>query len=130
MHKGAKGDASRAFGEPGLGVVVPGSAGDVEVNPWRIAREFADEPRTGDGAAALAAANVLNIRKAALDEFAIFVIHRQLPHLFAGGFGGSEKLVRPGLIGAENANVDAGQGNDDRAGKRGCVDKMRCAELL
>src|SRR6266850_3505005 len=130
MDQGAQRDAGGAFGEPGLGVVVPGGTGDVEVNPGCVAHKFTDEPCAGDRAAAFAAADVLNVRKTSLDEFAVFVVHRKLPHFFARGFGGGEKLVGPGLIGAENADVDVGEGYDDGAGERGGVDEMRGAELL
>ena len=65
-------------------------------------------------AAAFAAANILNVGEAALDEFAILVVHRHLPHFFAGGFGAGKQLVGPGLIGAEHADVDVGEGDDDR----------------
>src|SRR2546430_960679 len=67
VHQCAEGDAGGAFGEPRLGIVVPGGAGDVEVNPWRVAGEFADEPRAGDGTAAFAAADVLDVGKTSLD---------------------------------------------------------------
>src|SRR5579872_7239445 len=131
VDEGAEGDAGGAFGEPGLGVVVPGGAGDVEVDPGGVAGEFADEPGAGDAAAAFAAANVLNVGEAAFDELAVFVVHRHLPHFLADGFGGGEELVCPGLIGAgENADVDASERDDDGTGKRGGVDEMRCAELL
>ena len=68
VDEGAEGDAGGAFGEPGLGVVVPGGAGDVEMNPRRVAGEFLDEHGAGDGAAPFSAADVLDIRDGALDE--------------------------------------------------------------
>src|SRR5712691_5469038 len=86
VDQGAEGYACGAFGEPGLGVVVPGGACDVEVNPRRVAGKFADEPSTGDGPAAFSAADVLHVGEAAFDEFAVFVVHRHGPHFFAGGF--------------------------------------------
>src|SRR5262249_41066432 len=111
--------------------VVPGGACDIEVNPRRVACKFADEPCAGDGAAALAAADVLNVGEAAFDEFAILVVHRKLPHFFAGGFGGGEELVGPALVGAaEDADVDIGESDDDGAGERGGVDEMGRAQLL
>src|SRR5713226_1970415 len=97
MDKRAERDAGGAFGKPGLGIVVPGGAGDVEMDPRSVAREFFQEHGPGDGPAAFTAANVLYISYAALDEFAVFVVHGHLPHFFAGGFGGSEKFVGPGL---------------------------------
>ena len=42
----------------------------------------------------------------------------------------ARSLSSPRLIGAEDADVDVGQGDDDSAGQRGGVNQMRCAELL
>src|SRR5882724_47031 len=117
MDEGAEGYAGGAFGEPRLGVVIPGGAGDVQVDPRRVAREFADEPSTGDGTAAFAATDVLDVCKAALDEFAIFVVHGQLPHFFTNGFGAGEEFVGPGLVGAEDTDVNVGERDDDGAGE-------------
>src|SRR5229473_1568794 len=130
VDEGAEGYAGRPFGEPGLGVVVPGGAGDVQVNPGRVAGELLDEHGAGDGAAAFAAANVLDVGDGALDEFAVIVVDGHLPHFFANSFRTSEKLVREGLVGAENADVNVGEGHDDGAGESGGVDEMRGAELL
>ena len=130
MDQGAKGDTRGAFGEPGFGVVVPGSARNVEVNPRSVAGKFADEPGAGDGTAAFTAADILNVGEAAFDEFAIFVIHGHGPHFFAGGFGAGEKLVCPGLVGAEDADVDVGEGDDDGAGEGCGVDDVSYAELF
>src|SRR5450755_1951994 len=98
--------------------------------PGGVAGEFADEPGAGDAAAAFAAADVLNVGKAAFDEFAVLVVHGHLPHLFAGGFGGGEKLVGEGLVGAEDADIDVGEGDDDGTGEGGGVDEDGGAELL
>src|SRR5712692_11284373 len=74
VDEGAEGDARGAFGEPRLGVVVPGGAGDVQVNPGRVAGKFLDEHGTGNGTAAFAAADVLDIGDGTLDEFAVVVV--------------------------------------------------------
>src|SRR6185437_8993057 len=65
VHERAHRDTRGAFGEPGLRVIVPGGASNVQVNPRRIAREFADEPRAGDLAFVFATAYILNFGKAA-----------------------------------------------------------------
>src|SRR5712691_1583141 len=130
VDQGAEGYAGGAFGEPGLGVVVPGGAGDVEVNPGRVAGEFLDEHGAGDGAAAFAAADVLDVGDGSLDEIAVVVVDGHLPHFFADGFGAGEKLVGKGLVGAEDADVDVGEGDDDGTGKGGGVDEMRGTKLL
>src|SRR5215469_18419771 len=130
MDNGAEGDAGGAFGEPGLGVVVPGGAGDVEMDPGRVAGEFTDKPRAGDRAAAFAAADVLNVGEAALDEFAILIVHREFPHFFPDSFGARKKLVGPGTVGAEDTDVDVGEGHHNRSGERGGVDEVRGAELF
>src|SRR3974390_1479169 len=100
------------------------------MDPGSVAGEFADEPGTGDGAATFAAADVLNVGEAALDVFAVLVVHGHLPHFFADGFGASEEFVGPGLIGAEDADIDVGEGDDDGTGERGRVDEMRGAQLF
>src|SRR5260370_39564569 len=130
MDQGPEGYASGAFGEPRLGVVVPGGAGDVQVNPWSVAGEFLDEHGAGNRAAALAAADVLDVSDGSLDEIAVVVIDGHLPHFFAGGFGAGEELVGEGLVRAEEADVDVGESNHDSAGERSGVDEVRGAELL
>src|SRR6267154_4392192 len=130
VDESAQGYARGAFGEPGLGVVVPGSAGDVQVNPRRVAGKFLDEHGAGDGAAAFAAADVLNIGDGSLDEIAIVVVNGHLPHFFTGGFGAGEKFVGERLVRTEDANVDVGKGNDDGAGQGRGIDEMGSAELL
>src|SRR5260370_37360992 len=108
MNQGADGEAGGAFGERGLGVIVPGGTSDVEVNARRVAGDLLDEQGTGDGAAAFAAADILDVGDGALDEFAVVVVDGHLPHFFADGFGTGEKFVGEGLVGAEDADVDAG----------------------
>jgi len=50
-------------------------------------------------------------------------------HIFsASGFRAGEELVGKSLIGAEDADVDVGEGNDDGAGESSGVDEMRCAK--
>jgi len=115
VDESAERHTSGTFGEPGLGVVVPSSAGDVQVNPGRVACEFLDEHGASDGAAALAAADVLNIRDGPLDEIAVIVVNRHLPHFFASGFRAGQELIRKGLVGAEDADVDVGEGDNNGA---------------
>jgi len=98
VHQRAESNAGWTLGQPGLGVVIPRGARDVEVDPRRIAREFSDEPGASDRAAALAASDVLNVRKTALDLLAIVVVHRHLPHFFARRFGRCQQLVCKLLI--------------------------------
>src|SRR5215467_8654881 len=75
VDQGAQRDARRALSEPGLGVVVPSGAGDVEVNQGSIAGKLAYEPCAGDRAAPLAAADILDIGETALDELPILIVH-------------------------------------------------------
>src|SRR5260370_7362822 len=60
MDESAKGHAGGAFCEPRLGVVVPGGAGDIQVNPGRVAGEFLDEHGARDCASPFATADVLD----------------------------------------------------------------------
>src|SRR5579863_9787577 len=130
MNQGAQGYASGALREPRLGIVVPGGASDVEVDPWSVAGEFPDEPRAGDGATAFSATDVLNIGKAALNEFPIFVVHGELPHFFASRFRAGEKFVGPRLIVAKDADVDVGECDDDGTRKCRGINNVCDAELL
>ena len=100
------------------------------MNPWSVACELADEPRASDGTPTFAAADVLNVGEAAFDKFTIFVVHGELPHFFSGGFGAGKELVSPGLIRAEDADVDVGKRDDNRTGQRRGIDDMRHTELL
>src|SRR5262249_39834506 len=129
MDECAESNPGWAFCEEGLGVVVPCRSGDIEVNPRRVTRELADEPSASDGAAAFAAADILNVRETPLDEFAILIVHRHLPHFFTCGFGRSEELVSPRLVRTEDADVHVGQRNDDGTGQRSGVNKMCSAKL-
>src|SRR6266478_8085702 len=130
MNEGAEGHAGGALGEPGFVVVVPGGTGDIQVNPGRVASEFLDEHGAGDGAAAFAAADVLDVGERALYEIAVVVVDGHLPHFFADGLGAGEKLVGKGLVGAEDADVDVGEGDDDGTGESGGVDEMRGTKLF
>jgi len=91
----------RAFRRPGLDVVLPGGAGDIEMDPRRIASEFLDEHRAHGGAAAFAGADVLNVRDAALDHLAIFLVQGEEATFFAGNFCACQKLVRKCLVGSQ-----------------------------
>src|SRR5260370_4846217 len=129
MNQRAEGDAGGAFGEPGLGVIVPGGTSDVEVNPRRVAGELLDEHGAGDGAAAFAAADVLDVSDGALDEFAVVVVDGHLPHFFADGFGTGEKFVGEGLVGSEDADVDPGYRDDDGPGEGGALHHINVTHL-
>src|SRR5260370_12359479 len=61
VNEGAQGHSGGAFGEPGLGVVVPGSAGDVPVNPRRVASKFLDELAPGLAPPPLAPPGLLDV---------------------------------------------------------------------
>jgi len=130
VDEGAEGHAGGAFGEPGLGVVVPGGAGDVQVDPGSVAGEFLDEHGAGDGAAAFPTADVLDVGDSSLDEFAVLVVDGHLPHFFASGFRTGEKFVGEGLVGPEDADVDVGERDDDGAGEGRGVNETRGAKLL
>src|SRR5260370_22696271 len=93
VYEGTEGDAGGAFGEPGLGVVVPGSASDVQVNPRGLAGEFLDEHGAGDGASAFAAADVLDVGDGALDEFTVIVVDGHLPHFSPTAFALARSLA-------------------------------------
>ena len=99
------------------------------MDPRGVAGEFLDEHGAGNGATAFAAADVLDIGDGALDEFAVLIVEGHLPHFFAGSFGAGEQLVREGLVGAEHADVDIGEGDNDGPGQCSGVNEMCGAEL-
>src|SRR5580765_3878007 len=83
IHERPHAHACRAFRGPWLDVVLPRCAGDIEMDPRRVSREFPDEHGAHGGAAALAGADILKIRDAALDHLAILIVHGERPHFFA-----------------------------------------------
>src|SRR6266581_2935946 len=76
--------AGAAFAGPGLGIVEPGGAGNIEVHPRRVAGKFTEEPSGNDGASAAPAAHILNISDGALDQVVVVLIERHGPHFLAG----------------------------------------------
>src|SRR5207237_8978555 len=79
VDDGAEAHAGGAFREPGLGIVVPNGAGDVQMNPGGIAGKFLDEHGADGRARAFATADVLNVGDGSLYEFAILFVDRHLP---------------------------------------------------
>src|SRR3990167_8734511 len=98
MHQGAEADAGGAFGQAGSGLFQPGGAGDVEVNPGRVAHELLDEERAVDGAAAAALAGVADVSNLALDVVGVLVVKRHGPELLASGARAGEKGVEELLV--------------------------------
>ena len=58
--------------------------------PWRSAGKFLQE-FGGRDHSRISSAGVRDIRNRALDEIAIFIIQRHLPHFFAHAFGSRQK---------------------------------------
>ncbi len=100
------------------------------MDPGRVPGKFLDEHGAHDGPSAFAGADVLNVGDAALDHLAVFVIQGKGPHFFAGHSGAGQELVREHLIGTKNSDVDVGERDYNRAGKRRGVDKVRAAKLF
>src|SRR5579884_1559664 len=94
----------RATGQGGqLGVVVPGAAGDVQVEPRPSLHEGGEEERSGDGPR-LAVEAVLQVRDLAPQQRAVVGAERHSPDALAGALGGA-----PGQ-GPEGIVVGRGQG--------------------
>src|SRR5580692_11908529 len=98
------------------------------MNPRSVPSEFLYEHRPRDRSATLAAADVLDVRDAALDHFAVVVVDRERPHFFAGHPGTGQKLIGERLVGAEYSDVNVSEGDYNRAGERGCIDQMCAAK--
>src|SRR6202030_4330264 len=112
IDKRAYSHAGAAFAGPRLGIIEPGRTGYIQVNPGRIASEFAEKPGGDDGTGAASAADVLNIGDGALDQIAVIVIERHAPHFFSGALCAGEDAFGKSSVGAENAGVDVAQGDD------------------
>src|SRR5215510_8783680 len=121
-------DASRADRQIRLAVFIPGGARDVEMRPWRVFDEFADEIGAGDRAC-FAPAHVLDVGDLALDLFAVVFVERQLPYLFAVLLCGGQNLIDPGLVCSEKRGVNIAERDRDRAGQSRQIDDLRRAEL-
>src|SRR5437870_5424515 len=98
------------------------------MNPRRISGKLFQKHGLWDRAATLSAADILNVRDAALDEFAVFFVDGHLPHLFSARFRPRKELVGKRLIRTEDADVYVGQRYDDGSGERRSVDQVRAAE--
>src|SRR3990167_2103539 len=117
MHQGAEADAGGAFGQPRPGLFEPGGAGDVEVNPGRVAHELPDEERAVDGAAAAALAGVADVSNLALDVVGVVVVKRHGPELFSGGARAGQECVEERLVVGKGAGVEVAEGDvEDRKG--------------
>ena len=80
---GAHGDSGGALGQPRLGFLGPGAAGDVKVDPRGVGGELLEEHGGGDGSAGASAA-VHDVADTALDQLAVVVGAGQAPELHAG----------------------------------------------
>ena len=109
---GSQSYARRPFRDPGFLIFGPSRAGDIEVNPWRIFREFFQEHGCGDGAAP-ASAGVLDVGDGGPDLLFIFVVKRQTPHFFAAlSIRGMEAVVHFVVVG-ESSSIDHAQSDHD-----------------
>src|SRR5271165_2304028 len=98
----ADGDAAGSAGGPGLVGVEPGHAGDVEVQPGRVADEFLEEHGRVDGSAVAGEAGVLDVGDGGADLLAVLVLDGQAPEFFAGDFEGfGEMLVGVLIVGED-----------------------------
>src|SRR3990167_7712845 len=105
----------------GPGLFQPGGAGDVEVNPGRVAHELLDEERAVDGAAAAALAGVADVSNLALDVVCVVVVERHGPELFPGGAGAGQECIEELLVVGKGTGVEVAEGDVDGAGQGGGV---------
>ena len=70
VHEGSHRDACRPLRKVRLFLISPASAGDVEMNPWRVARKLADKHGAGNRAA-VSPAGVGQVRHQALVQLAV-----------------------------------------------------------
>src|SRR6516164_7269477 len=129
MNQGADRMAGGTLGKVRLLLVRPAGAGDVQMDPGRIAGKLAHKHGSGDGAA-VTSAGIREIRDGALVEIAIVVIDGQFPHPVSDGFGARQHALHPVLVPPEDAGGDVAESDHDRAGEGGGVDQHRGALLL
>src|SRR5450631_1388902 len=120
LYQTTDGNPRRTLGDPGLGIVHPGSAGNVEVQPGRVEGEFVEEHRCA-ARAAPAPAGVHQIRDVRAHGFQIVFAERQAPELLAGLVNGLAKALVDGVVIRENPSVRVAKRNNDGSGERGGV---------
>ena len=86
LDQGAGAEGGGALGEPPVVGVGVHRAGDVEVDPRRVADELLQEQRRGDRPA-VGAADVLEVGDVALEQLAVVVVQRQPPQRLVGRRG-------------------------------------------
>src|SRR2546425_11237164 len=121
--------ARRAFGEIGFLFIRPARAGNIEMDPRRVAGELAYEHRGGDGPS-VPATRIRQVCDRASVELAVLFVHRQLPHSLADGGRAGQDAVHPLLLPAEYAGGDVTESNRYRSRERGRIDEHRAANLL
>jgi len=89
-----------------------------------VAGEFLDEHGAGDGAAAFAAADVLDIGDGSLNEFAVVVVDGHLPHFSPTALELARSLSVKGWSEPKTPTLTLASGNDDGTRERGGVNEM------
>src|SRR6185437_13885151 len=129
LDKAADRNATGALGEPRLWIIQPGGRGNIQMNPRGRVGELLQEPCRRNGAA-VAAADVWQIREHGLEIVLILVVHGELPHLLSRAAGRFQQLIEQRLIVREGPDIVVTKGNGDGAGQRSGVHDVRCAIAL
>ena len=126
----ADGYAAGAFGLPGFVVVDPGGAGDVQVDPRRIAYELFQEHRGCRSATVAGASGVHDVGDLGFDLVAVVVGAGHSPEFFAGEGEGVGELLGGCVVVGEEAGVDEAERYADGSGEGGGVDEVGGTEGL
>src|SRR5271157_1921591 len=92
LHQAPHRDSRGTLGNPGLGILHPRGAGDIEVDPGSVFGEFLEEHSGGNGAAPTAA-GIHHVGDVRLDDLLAFVVERQAPHLLTRLLVGPDKTL-------------------------------------
>src|SRR5580693_9590454 len=104
LNQATQRDSRWTFGDPGLLILHPGRARDVEMNPRSVFGELFQEHGRVDGAAP-ASPRVYDVSDARLDIVFVFVIERQPPHLFSSFFIRFVEAFVHGIVVGEDPRV-------------------------
>src|SRR5215472_8637004 len=117
----------RPSGAAFLRAALVGGAGDVQMRPGHSLGELAEEAGRGDGAA-VAAADVGEVGKVALELVEVFLGERQLPAAVFGAYPGLEQLLHERIVVAQEPRMMMAERHYAGAGEGGDVDHRRGAE--
>src|SRR6266851_3562026 len=112
LHNRPQRNPRRTLRNPRLPILNPGRPSNIEVNPRRVFHELLQDHRSRNRPT-IPPPRINNVRDIGTDQFTIFFIQRQPPHLLTlGRLRFQEALVKSVIV-AEDASVDLTQSHND-----------------